>query len=146
MNFWTSPIYIHLFFSTFSISFAILEAMLILHFNRIPSANAWNEGPIYQDIMFSQNNVFYAPVILCKNKFNANEDFGKFYSVDSWLCSNLWIVMISPTVLMEHLHPLLILEHFQLSYLCPGVLGLYFRYLKPCSSCTIIAFFLPMQV
>ena len=51
--------------------------MLILHFNRIPSANAWNEGPIYQDIMFSQNNVFYAPVILCKNKFNANEDFWK---------------------------------------------------------------------
>lgn len=56
------------------------------------------------------------------------------------------MVMISPTVLMEHLQPLLILEHFQLSYLCPIFVGLYFRYLKPCSSCTIIAFFLPRRV
>ena len=66
MNFWTSPIYILLFLSISSISFAILEAMLILYFNRIPSANAWNEGPINQDVVFSKNNVSYAPVVLCK--------------------------------------------------------------------------------
>ena len=66
LNFWTSPIYILLFLSISSISFAILEAMLILYFNRIPSANAWNEGPINQDVVFSKNNISYAPIVLCK--------------------------------------------------------------------------------
>ena len=49
-------------------SFTILEAMLILHYNWISHSNTWKEGSIDQDFIISWNIIFNLPVVFCKNK------------------------------------------------------------------------------
>ena len=145
INFGTFPISNVFFTNCIGMSFSILEAMLILHYNWISHSNTWKEGSIDQDFIISWNIIFNLPVVFCKNKSISRMKtwvvfhcfLSCLYTWAVWLCSFLWTVMISPAILMETLQPLFLLKHVQ-CWKCFASWVL--RYLKPSSSWILTEF------